>query len=182
MATLGGTERPAHALIRALGWLGQASNAISVAVIWLLALVMTYDVVLRGLGVAQLWASEVSVYMMLALAFLGAGATLSADGHFRVTFIRALCPGWMRFAMDIFAVLLTLVIALGMCWGAWTVVQFSLMLNLTTSTLLRVPLYLLYGQILLGCVLLAIAALREVILVLARGAAHRDLSGESEVV
>lgn len=178
MAGLGGMSR----LLRFLDWLGTCGNAFAVAVIWLLAVVMAYDVAMRGLGVAQLWASEVSIYMMLALAFLGSGATLSADGHFRVTFVRMLCPERVRFVLDVFAVLLTLAVAAAMTWGAWKVVAFSIMLNLTTSTILRVPLYLLYGVIFLGCLLLAIAALRELILVLRLGAKHRDHGTSGEVV
>lgn len=165
-------------LTDAIGGLGKLAATV---VIWALAAVMVYDVAMRGLGIAQLWASEVSIYLMLALAFLGAGATLSVDGHFRVTFVRDICPAPIRLAMDLFAVLLTLGVALAMSYGAWQVVSFSLMLNLTTSTLLRIPLYLLYSVILAGCVMLSIAALREVVLVIRKGPAHRDASGVQEV-
>jgi C4-dicarboxylate transporter DctQ subunit len=153
----------------------------AVTVIWALAGVMAWDVAMRGLGIAQLWASEVSVYLMLALAYLGAGATLSGDGHFRVTFLRDLAPAPVRLAMDYFAVGLTLLLSLAMCWGVWTVVQFSLQLNLTTSTLMRVPLWMLYGIMLAGCILLALAALRELLLVFQRGVRHRDDSQQQEV-
>lgn len=168
-------------LIVALDASGRLSNLVAITVIWLLALVMICDVAMRGLGIAQLWASEVSIYLMVALAFLGASATLSVDGHFRVTFLRDLCPKPVRFIMDLFSVFLTLGIAIGMSYGAWQVVSFSLMLNLTTSTLLRIPLYLLYGLVLVGSVLLTLAALREVVLVLVKGTQHRDDSQTQEV-
>lgn len=167
--------------IHLLDRIGHFGRFISTAVIWALTLVMVYDVAMRGFGVAQLWASEISIYLMLALAFLGAGATLSADGHFRVTFVRDLCPAPIRFTMDLFSVLLTLAVSVAMSYGAWQVVSFSLMLNLTTSTLLRIPLYLLYGIILGGSLMLSLAALREVILVFLHGSAHRDDSQTQEV-
>lgn len=178
MASLGAGDL----FIRLTGGIGQMGKLVATVVIWALAAVMVYDVAMRGLGIAQLWASEVSIYLMLALAFLGAGATLAVDGHFRVTFVRDMCPAPVRLVMDLFAVLLTLAVALAMTYGAWQVVSFSLMLNLTTSTLLRIPLYVLYGVILVGCGLLSIAALREVVLVLRKGTAHRDASGVQEVV
>lgn len=177
MRNLGGTGL----LVKLLEGVSLMGKFASTFVIWALAAVMVFDVTVRGLGVTQLWASEVSIYLMLALAFLGAGATLSADGHFRVTFIRDLCPEPVRFVMDIFAVLLTLAVSVGLSYGAWKVVSFSVMLNLTTSTLLRVPLYLLYGIILVGCIMLCIASLREVVMVFHLGAKHRDDSQVKEV-
>lgn len=169
------------ASVRLLDGVGHFGRHVATSVIWALAAVMVYDVTMRGLGVAQLWASEISIYLMLALAFLGAGATLSADGHFRVTFVRDLCPAPIRFTMDVFSVMLTFAVSVAMSYGAWQVVSFSLMLNLTTSTLLRIPLYLLYGVILAGSLMLSLASLREVILVLLRGSAHRDESQTQEV-
>lgn len=169
------------AAVWALDRLGAAGSAIATAIIWLLALTITYDVILRTLNIPILWAAESSIYMMLAMAFLGAGATQAVDGHFRVTFLRDLCPAPIRVAMDIFALLLSLAFALGLTYGAWRAASFSWMLDFKTSTVLRFPMWILQGLMVAGGVLLALATLRDLIMVVLTGSAHRDRASSMEV-
>ncbi|MFG1396182.1 TRAP transporter small permease [Roseixanthobacter pseudopolyaromaticivorans] len=170
----------------AVGWaldrLGDLGGYLSTLIVWLLAITVTYDVVLRTLGVPNLWASEISIYLMIAMAFVGIGATQQVDGHFRVTFVRDLCPPAVRKVLDIFALLVSLGFALAFTWGAWQLVSFSWMLNFTTSTILHVPMWFLQGFLLLGGVLLVLAVLRDLLMVLTLGAAFRDQSGSGEVI
>lgn len=179
-------ERNRSAALGAAEWalerLGTATGAIATAIIWLLAITVTYDVLLRTLGIPTLWAAEVSIYLMIAMAFLGAGTTQSVDGHFRVTFLRDLSPAPVRLAMDIFALTLSFAFALAFTYGAWKATSFSWMLDFKTSTILQVPIWFLQGLMVVGGILLALATLRDLIMVYFHGAAHRDRSGSSEVV
>ncbi|MEW6124309.1 MAG: TRAP transporter small permease [Pseudomonadota bacterium] len=170
------------AVVKALDRLGDVGGALSTLVVWLLAITVTYDVILRTLGLPTLWAAEVSIYLMIAMAFLGIGATQNVDGHFRVTFVRDLCPEGVRKALDVFALLVSLAFAVGFTYGAWLLVSFSWMLNFTTSTILHVPMWLLQGLLLVGGVLLILATLRDLIMVFTLGAAFRDKSGAGEVI
>jgi C4-dicarboxylate transporter, DctQ subunit len=163
--------------------LGQIGEVLTTLMIWLLAMTVTYDVVLRSLGVPTLWAAEVSIYMMMAMAFLGAGATQGVDGHFRVTFVRDLCPPQLRTCLDIVALLLATAFALLFTYGAWKVTSFSWMLNFKTSTLLEIPLWILHGLILIGGILLTLATMRDLLLVAVHGSAVRDSkAGAGEVI
>lgn len=170
------------AVVKALDRLGDLGGILSTLVVWMLAITVTYDVVLRTFGLPTLWAAEVSIYLMIAMAFLGIGATQNVDGHFRVTFVRDLCPEGVRKALDVFALLVSLGFALAFTYGAWLLVSFSWMLNFTTSTILHVPMWILQGLLLLGGVLMTLAVIRDLLMVFALGAAFRDKSGSGEVI
>ncbi|MGB3865306.1 MAG: TRAP transporter small permease [Xanthobacteraceae bacterium] len=169
-------------VVGALDFLGWIGGMLTTLVIWLLAITVTYDVVLRSLGIPTLWAAEVSIYMMIAMAFLGAGATQSVDGHFRVTFVRDLCPPTVRFVLDVVSLVLAVAFAVIFTIGAWRVTSFSWMLNFKTSTLLEIPLWILQGLMVIGGALLILASVRDLLLVLTRGSAYRDNKSGAEVI
>ena len=73
--------------------------------------------------------------------------------------------------MDIFALLLSLAFALGLTYGAWRAASFSWMLDFKTSTVLRFPMWILQGLMVAGGVLLALATLRDLIMVVLTGSA-----------
>jgi TRAP-type C4-dicarboxylate transport system permease small subunit len=171
------------AALDALNRLEHVGGLISTLVIWLLAVTVTYDVALRFFGIPTLWAAEVSIYLMIAMAFIGAGSTQGVDGHFRVTFIRDMCSPPVRTTLDVLSLLLSLAFAILLTAGVWRLTSFSWMLDLRTSTILEIPLWILQGLMLLGGVLLALATLRDLILVLVHGSAVRDAkSGAGEVI
>lgn len=169
-------------IVGALDFLGWIGGMLTTLVIWLLAITVTYDVVLRSLGIPTLWAAEVSIYMMIAMAFLGAGATQSVDGHFRVTFVRDMCPPTARFLLDVVSMVLAIAFAVIFTIGAWRLTSFSWMLGFRTSTLLEIPLWILQGLMVVGGVLLILASVRDLLLVFARGSAYRDNKSGAEVI
>ena len=146
------------------GWLEAAAGALATLSLWAMALIVFLDVALRFLGAPTLWASEVSVYLILVLAFIGAGATQAADGHFRVSFFRDLMSARVRRWLDLIAFASVVVFAALFSWGAWQLVVFSRMLDFRTPTILKAPLWALQSLLLVGGVLLAIAALRMLVL------------------
>ncbi|MGF7159111.1 TRAP-type C4-dicarboxylate transport system permease small subunit [Rhodoligotrophos appendicifer] len=175
-------ERPPSPVVRVLERLGDWGGHLATLITWLLAFTVTYDVILRGLGIPTLWAAEVSIYLMIAMAFIGIGATQGVDGHFRVTFLRDLCPPRVRVVLDVFALTLSFAFAIGFTYGAWTLVSFSWMLNFKSSTILQVPMWLLQGMLVVGGVLLCLATLRDLLMVFMHGSAFRDTAGSGEVI
>lgn len=149
--------------------LAAASAALTTAMMWLLAALVLYDVAMRTLNVPVLWAAEVSIYAMIGLAFLGAGATQKADGHFRVTFLRDLSPPGWRLAFDMFASAMTLLLAVLFTLGAMYAASFSFSMGFKTSTLLHIPMWILQSFLLIGGLFLALASLQELILLAVYG-------------
>jgi C4-dicarboxylate transporter, DctQ subunit len=172
-------ERIAAAIER----LGRIGDHVSNLGMWLLAAAVMYDVLLRALGEPTLWAAEVSVYLMLAVAFLGAGGTQTVGGHFRVTFVRDLCGPRTRAMLDGLALLIALVLTALFTIGAWRLASFSWMLDFRTPTILQFPLWALQGLMVVGGALLTLATLRDLLLVIVHGSAVQDArSGSSEVI
>lgn len=161
-------------------------NAITAQVsnlsMWLLTVVVLYDVVIRFAGLSTLWASEVSVYLMLAVAFLGAGPTHSVDGHFRVTIVRRFFGPRIRRYLDFASLLLALVFVVLFTIGAFGTVMFSHSLDLSTSTILQIPLWGLQGIMLAGAVLLLVAIARDLLMFMAGANPLENSSGGAEVI
>lgn len=131
--------------------------------LWLLTAAVLYDVAIRFYGMSTLWASELSVYLMLAVAFLGAGATHSVDGHFRVTLIRNLCAPPVRYYFDLTSLIVSLVFVVAFGYGSLGLLLFSWSLDLRTSTLLHVPMWLLHSILFLGSLFLMISIVRDLL-------------------
>ncbi|TDR90364.1 TRAP transporter small permease subunit [Enterovirga rhinocerotis] len=178
-STLGRAAGLVVRTVDALGWLGGQFANLG---IWLLTAFVTYDVALRTLAEPTLWAGEVSVYLMLAIAFLGAGATQAVDGHFRVTFVRDMFPPRGRAVLDVISLLLALVFALIFTWGAYTLLSFSWMLDLRTSTILQVPLWIMQACMFVGGILLSLATLRDLIRVAREGSVVADEAEGIDVI
>lgn len=155
--------------IGALDKLNSLGAIASTLLIWLLTATVSYDVILRAAGVPTLWASEVSVYLMVALAFIGAGTTYSANGHFRMSAVRSLFGSRARHLLDLFSLFVTMIFAIALTYGAWQLIEFSLMLDLKTSTILEVPMWILQALLVLGGVLLILATLRDLLVFMVKG-------------
>jgi TRAP-type C4-dicarboxylate transport system permease small subunit len=164
------------------GLINRAGGHLATVSLWILTAVVFMDVVLRTLGSPSLWASEVSVYLMLAVAFLGAGATQAVDGHFRVTFLRDLFGPSVRRGLDAIAFAISAAFAVLFTIGAWKLASFSWMLDFRSPTILQVPLWLLQGLMVLGGVLLTLATLRDLFIVLLYGSHARDPRSGGEVI
>lgn len=161
-------DSAAARLARLIRAANRAAFHVAHAALWLLSGVVLYDVGVRSLGSPTVWGSEVSVYLMLAIAFLGAGHTWTQGGHFRVTvLVDTVSPKACR-ALDFVCTAVALAFTIAFTIGAWRLAAFSFTLKFTTPTVLRVPIWLLQGLIVLGGVFLALALFEE-LLRIARG-------------
>lgn len=170
------------AFIHVLDRIAKLSGLLANIVIWILTFTVTYSVVMRSLGLSTMWAAEVSMYLMVALAFFGVGATQRADGHFRVTFFRDLCSPQVRRTLDVIALAISVLFGLAFTVGAWNLAAFSKMLNLHTSTLLEVPQWMLQSMMIVGGFLFIIATMRDLIFVLRYGSRSGQDSNTGEVI
>jgi TRAP-type C4-dicarboxylate transport system permease small subunit len=156
----------------ALSAINAVASQIAQAALWLLTAVVLWDVLWRSFGVPTIWGAEVSVYLMLALAFLGIGHTWAEDGHFRVTLMVGRFRPRTQLAIEFFCTLLALVFTTAFTYGACKLAIFSFQLNFTTPTVLKVPVGILYGLVVLGGLSLAIALIQDLIRILRGNLRH----------
>lgn len=167
-ATARETPRKTTSFGAVLGVVNAVASQIAHAALWLLTALVLVDVLLRSFGAPTVWGSEVSVYLMLALAFLGIGHTWVEDGHFRVTLLVGRLPRRAQLVIEFLCATLALLFAIAFAYGAWQLAGFSFQLNFTTPTVLKLPLGLLHGIVFLGGLTLILALVQD-LLRIARG-------------
>jgi TRAP-type C4-dicarboxylate transport system permease small subunit len=135
---------------------------IAAALLWLLAFVILMDVVLRAVGTPILWGSEVSVYILIAVVFLGTGYTYDCDGHFSITLLVEKLPRVPRLMIELAVTVLGLAFAILFSWGGVELVRFAKSLSMASPTLLHVPLVVPYSAIIVGGVSLSMSLVARI--------------------
>lgn len=143
----GRVVRPAA---RGGGWLLRLGAVLGALSIWLIAVIVCYDVILRYLGRPTLWALEVATYLMLGSAILASGKAVVDQGHFAVRLLPdALPPRWRR-PLDRAVLLLCAALMGFVTYGFWELAALSWRYGMTSPTLLQVPLVVPQAVLLLG--------------------------------
>lgn len=156
----------ASGVSRAIEQLNAWASAVAHLALWVLAALIAFEVVLRSAGSPTVWGAEVSVYLMLALAFLGAGHTWGEGGHFRVTALVGLFGAGSQRLLEAVCTVLALLFTMLFTWGAWKLAAFSFELNFRTPTVLQMPVGLLQGVVFLGGLFLCLALVQDLLRIL----------------
>ncbi|MEF2070268.1 TRAP transporter small permease subunit [Consotaella aegiceratis] len=102
-------DRAVVAASKAIGWLAFAAMAISV-----------YEVFMRyALNSPTSWVHETTVLLIAIIFALGGPIALARNKHIRVRLLYDIAGPRMRFALDLFNGLLTLIFTAGMSYAAW---------------------------------------------------------------
>jgi TRAP-type C4-dicarboxylate transport system permease small subunit len=139
------------AIVRLFLWLAAAALAV-------LPLITFYDVVMRYVFYAPtIWATEISIYLLMFIVFTTAGALVIEGGHLRVTFWIERLQGRRRAIAEIATTLLVLPYAIILAWYGWIYTERAIRQEMVSPSLLEVPLWIVYGVIPLGGILLIFA-------------------------
>lgn len=171
MAATGGDV--ARRLVGVIRRINGAAAVLAAVLLWLLALVIFADIVLRMAGAPILWSNEVSVYLLIALVYLGIGYTYDRDGHFSIQLLVERLPRRWRLGVELGTVLVSFTFAVFLTWGGIGLVQFARSLAIASPTLLHVPLFIPYSCVVIGGLSLAMSLLVRAITL--ADAMHRGL-------
>jgi TRAP-type C4-dicarboxylate transport system permease small subunit len=152
----GGVSRRAIGLITRVN---SAAAVLAATLLWMLAILIFGDIVLRMLHMPILWSNEVSVYLLIALVYLGIGYTYDCDGHFTIQLLVERLPRKWRLGVELWTVLVCLSFAVFLTLGGIGLVQFARSLSIASPTLLHVPLSIPYSCVIIGGVSLALSLL-----------------------
>lgn len=144
-------------VVGALDVVNAVAGKAAFVALWLLAAVVLLDIGMRAFATPTLWGAEVSVYLMLAVAFLGVGHATTEDAHFRVSVFVDLMGARTRRAVDLLCTALALAFGVGFTVGAVRLLAFYHELGFQTNTLLRVPMALLHALVAFGGLFLVLA-------------------------
>jgi C4-dicarboxylate transporter DctQ subunit len=119
----------------------RAMTAVSVTLVALLALPITYDAVMRMTGHPTIWVFQITLYAFMAAGFLANPAAMKSGAHFRVTILHKLFPH-LRRALDVFALLMTLLFSVILIGAGAYFVRYSWINNIFSDSLFEVPLWI----------------------------------------
>jgi C4-dicarboxylate transporter DctQ subunit len=119
----------------------RAMTTISMVIIALMALPITYDATMRAFGHPTIWVFEVTLYALIAAGFLANPLSMKSGAHFRVTILSQLFPS-LRRALNIFSLCATMLFALLLIGAGVYFVWYSWTNNILSATLLEVPLWI----------------------------------------
>ena len=102
------------------------------------------------------YAEEVIVYLVIWAVMIISSQLVRTDGHVRPDLVlRVMPPSWQRWA-ETFNCLVALAFCFGMVWYGGQIVDTSLMLDERSSTDLAFPMWIYYGAMPVGGVLMAV--------------------------
>jgi len=137
---------------------------VSAAIIAILPIPVAYDAVSRSLRHPSTWVFDVSLYLMIAAAFLGNAYALRSGSHFRMMMVVDAAGPRVRHWADRLTFLVTFLFAIAMTWLSARYVAENYQAGFTSGTLFDAPLWIPQLAIPLGGLSLAVEALRRLIL------------------
>jgi TRAP-type C4-dicarboxylate transport system permease small subunit len=123
-----------------------------------------YDVVMRHIfNAATIWADEVSGYLLVGIAFLGAAYTFKVDGHIRIEALMERLQAKTRQRLEFVTDALSIAFLVVFTWQACRLVKDSYVRVNLAPTLVRTPLYLPQLLLAIGLAWLCLQLLAHIV-------------------
>ena len=145
--------------------IGDVGFVIAMLIMAFLAFSITLEVVSRYLlGSSTVWVTEVSGYLVSSVLFMAIGKVYRDNGHVAMSIVVDKLTENMYMYFMILVDLFVLIFAVFVAWSTYDMAIFSFELGWTSSTTLAVPLYIPQIMMPLGSAILAMEAIRMVVL------------------
>lgn len=166
-------ERVAHVAAppwaRIVGAILGAFNMIGAALIILVLAATALGVFLRYvLGKPMSGVDEATGFLVVAIVMAGAGAALRNGDHIRIDILLDMAGAGLRRWLDILAYVCVLLFALMLTYTAWHSVTFSYGFEVYSTGYLELPIWIPQSTMVVGGMLLALAAVERLVLAAAR--------------
>ncbi len=129
--------------------IGDVLGGVAASIVMLLAVPVIYDAVARDLGHPTTWGFEITLYALIAGAYLANAQALRYGNHFRVRVLLTLFPRAARF-LDWLAWGTTLAFGAVILAAGATFVQYSYVNDIRAPTLLGTPMWIPQSALPLG--------------------------------
>jgi len=140
--------------IHRLTWL--AELVAEIGLIGLLLIVIHEVIVRYVFDSPTLYSVELSEYLLILVVFMSIGWVLKADRHVAVTFVVDLLPEKLRLGLKLVTSLLTVAFLSILVWKGGKVTLTAYTGNYHSSSLLEFPMWIPYGLIPLGALVLCL--------------------------
>lgn len=117
-----------------------------------------YEVISRGFFDAPtIWSTELSIYAIIGSCFLGSAYAVRESAHIRVDLLINAIPKRFQNYLSFVANSLGLLFSIIFTWYSWEHVHGTMTLGFTSTSLLRVPMYIPEMLLPIGGVLLCLS-------------------------
>lgn len=121
---------------------------------------VAYEILARTvLGEPTVWSQEISIYLLIAVAFLGLAPTLASDEHIRIDLFTRRLGSRVSRALRAAAMLAIATYAAVAAYGGIEIVRHSVRFGRRSLTLLGVPVWIPQMLVPIGMALLCLVAL-----------------------
>jgi TRAP-type C4-dicarboxylate transport system permease small subunit len=141
----------------------QFGAAIGSLTIWIIGVIIFYDVVMRFMGRPTIWALEVSTYLMVGSAVLASGLAVTTDAHFSVRLLPEALGKRARSSLDLAINVICAALMTFVCYGFFELFLLSVRLDMKSPTLLQVPLAIPQAVVLFGFMLMVVGFTRKIL-------------------
>ncbi|MCA3748302.1 MAG: TRAP transporter small permease [Rubrobacter sp.] len=160
-------------LLRWIGWVSEASGYISGVLIFASTLIICYAVVLRALGYSTVWQTELTVYLLMFVTFIGGAYGLKHDEHVNVDLLVNRLPVRTASLLKLLSALLSLVVIAVVAWRSGIMWVEAVEKGWRSGTAWNPPLAYPYAILPVG---MALIALQYVVIMV--DLAHQAITGQ----
>jgi TRAP-type C4-dicarboxylate transport system permease small subunit len=122
-------------------FVGRAMTAVSLMLMALLCIPISYEAVARAFNAPTIWVFETTLYAFIFLGFLGNALAVQAGAHFRVSLLPEMFPE-KRWLFDLIGQVATLVFAILIMASGIYFMWYSISNRILSASLLEIPLWI----------------------------------------
>jgi TRAP-type C4-dicarboxylate transport system permease small subunit len=147
--------------VRVVDRLSVACALLAAALLTAAALLITWMVIWRSLGNSAYWELELSIYMMVAAAFLGSPYCLMTRGHVAVDVVTAYLPARIASRVERAVMVVGLIVCLYLAWRGWLLAHEAFIKAERTGSFWNPVKWPLYAAMPVGMALTSLQYLAE---------------------
>ncbi len=129
--------------------IGRGMTFVSITLMIVLCLPITYEAVARAFNAPTIWVFETTLYAFIFLGFLGNALAVRSGAHFRVMILVGVFPKAKKY-FDLTAQLFTLAFAVLIMASGSYFVWYALSGSILSATMLEIPMWIPQLSIPLG--------------------------------
>jgi len=129
-----------------------------------MTVIVFYDVVMRYIfNSPTIWALEMSEYMLVFLAFIGAAEMQRQKANIKMDYLYVKFPPGMRRSVDLFTSLLMLLFSFLLLRASFKLTLTAYKYGSASNSLLETPLYIPYSIVFIGMFLLLLQSIVDIV-------------------
>lgn len=168
-----------------LRWIDRIAEGCATLGVWMLIFVtaaLSYEAIARYLFHAPTqWTQDISTTLQIWFTYVGMAMVLKEGGMIRISAILMIAPLWLRYVLEVLALLVVLAFSLVAVTKGWAMLMDSIQLGRRQPTMLALPNWISEIPIVAGFGLLALQAVVELIRLPFRGPPTFRPDGEVEM-